>query len=118
MICLRNEYMTDSAVVYYRNKTAGLLKKTRNGYEFSYNPNYIKDKNSKPISLSMPLSEKKYFSARLFPFFDNLLPEGRLLELTISRLKIDKNDKFDLLLHVGNDTVGAVRIEPSKEVEK
>ena len=104
--------MTDSAIVYYRDKVAGLLKKTQNGYEFSYDSDYIKNNNSKPISLSMPLSEKKYFSFELFPFFDNLLPEGWLLELTVSRLKIDKNDKFNLLLHVGNDTVGAVRIKP------
>jgi serine/threonine-protein kinase HipA len=110
--------MTDSAIVYYQDKAAGLLKKTLAGYEFLYNPDYIKDTNSRPISLSIPLSEKKYFSADLFPFFENLLPEGWLLELTVSRLKIDKNDKFNLLLHVGNDTVGAVRIEPMEEAEK
>jgi len=110
--------MTDSAIVYYQDKAAGLLKKTQDGYEFSYDSDYVKDNNSKPISLSMPLSEKKYFSVKLFPFFDNLLPEGWLLELTVSRLKIDKNDKFNLLLHVGNDTVGAVRIKPLKETEK
>ena len=110
--------MTDSAIVYYQDKAAGLLKKTQDGYEFLYNSDYIKDNNSRPISLSIPLSEKKYFSDDLFPFFENLLPEGWLLELTVSRLKIDKNDKFNLLLHVGNDTVGAVRIKPLKEVGK
>ncbi|MHB1345925.1 MAG: HipA N-terminal domain-containing protein [Candidatus Humimicrobiaceae bacterium] len=110
--------MTDSAIIYYHDKLAGLLKKTQDGYEFSYNSDYLKDKNSKPISLSMPLSGKKYFSAMFFPFFDNLLPEGWLLEQIISRLKIDKNDKFNLLLHVGNDTVGAVKIVPLEEEQK
>ena len=61
---------------------------------------------------------KKYFSTDLFPFFENLLPEDWLLELTVSKLKIDKNNKFNLLLHVGGDTVGAVKIEPVKKAEK
>jgi len=28
--------MTNSALVYYNNKKAGLLKKTEDGYEFEY----------------------------------------------------------------------------------
>ncbi|MHB8280562.1 MAG: HipA N-terminal domain-containing protein [Candidatus Humimicrobiaceae bacterium] len=110
--------MTSSAAVYYKDKKAGLLQKTQEGYEFSYNFDYLNSIDAKPISFSMPLAEKKYFSTTLFPFFENLLPEGWLLELTVAKLKIDKNDKFNLLLHVGKDTVGAVEIEPLNEVEE
>jgi serine/threonine-protein kinase HipA len=107
--------MTNNALVYYRDKKAGFIKKTEDGYEFEYDPVYLNDTDAKPISLTIPLAQKKYFSDRLFPFFENLLPEGFLLDMTVAKLKIDKNDKFNILLHVGKDTVGAVSIEPLGE---
>jgi len=107
--------MANSALVYYMDKKAGLLKKTEDGYEFKYDLSYLNDVDAKPISLTMPLTQKKYFSDCLFPFFENLLPEGFLLDMTVAKLKIDKNDKFNILLHVGKDTVGAVSIEPLEE---
>ena len=48
-------------------------------------------------------------------FFDGLLPEGWLLELICASAKIDKNDKFRLLLHTGQDPVGAVSIKAIEE---
>ena len=107
--------MTDNAVVYYKEKKAGLLKKTEDVYEFEYDSDYLKDADAKPVGLTMPLTQKKYFSERLFPFFENLLPEGFLLDMTIAKLKIDRNDKFNLLQYVGQDTVGAISVKPLKE---
>jgi len=68
--------MVDSVLVYYKDKKAGLLKKTGNGYEFAYDSAYLKDAEAKPVSLTMPLTQKKFFSKLLFAFFENLLPEG------------------------------------------
>jgi len=104
--------MANRAMVFYKDKKAGLLIKREGGFEFEYSSAYLNDSGSKPISLSMPLEKKRFFSENLFPFFENLLPEGFLLEMTVSKLKIDKNDKYNLLLRVGADTVGAVSIQP------
>jgi len=101
-----------SAEVYYRNKKAGILIKTGEGYEFTYDAKYLSDPDARQISFSMPLRSEKYESARLFPFFDGLLPEGWLLDLISATAKIDKNDKFQLLLHTGRDPIGAVSIWP------
>jgi len=101
-----------AGIVYYKNKKAGLLIKTKEGYEFRYNPSYLKDAMAEPISLSMPVTKERYKSQTLFPFFDGILPEGWLLGQISSALKIDSNDKFNLLMHVGRDTVGAVSIVP------
>ena len=98
------------AVVFYGQARAGLLTKKEDGYEFAYDRDYLANAEVMPISLSLPLREEKYESKDLFPFFDGLLPEGWLLDLTCSIAKIDKNDKFRLLLQTGQDPVGAVSI--------
>jgi serine/threonine-protein kinase HipA len=102
----------ERALIFYGDKEAGELAKKPEGYEFAYNPTYLRDPDSMPISLAMPLTETKYESPTLFPFFDGLLPEGWLLELTCTSAKIDRNDKFRLLLHVGKDPMGAISIRP------
>ena len=103
------------AVVYYDKKKAGILSKTSAGYKFTYDPVYLTDPNVMPISLGMPLRPEKYESKNLFPFFDGLLPEGWLLDLICAAAKIDKNDGFGLLLHTGQDPIGAVSILPIKD---
>ena len=101
-----------SAEVFYNNTKAGILTKTGSGFEFAYYPEYLENNLSRPISLSLPLSNKVYRSTVLFAFFEGLLPEGWLMSQTSSALKIDPGDKFNILLHVGKDTIGAVSIIP------
>lgn len=102
----------NQAEVFYQEKKAGILSKTSRGYEFAYDSQYLSDPRALPICLTMPLREEKYESPDLFPFFKGLLPEGWLLALTSKTLKIDPNDKFNLLLHTGQNTVGAVHVRP------
>jgi len=101
----------DRAEIYYGDKRAGELRKTGEGFVFVYDAAYLSSAGARPISLSMPLRAQPYESKRLFPFFDGLLPEGWLLDLICASAKIDKNDKFRLLLHTGQDPIGAVSIK-------
>jgi serine/threonine-protein kinase HipA len=48
----------------------------------------------------------------LHPFFENLLPEGWLLEVSSKTLKISKDDPFAMLLATCADCIGDVEIEP------
>ncbi len=100
----------DRAEIYCGDKRAGELRKTEKGFEFAYDHAYLSEAGAQPISLSMPLRAEKYESKLLFPFFDGLLPEGWLLDLICASAKIDKNDKFRLLLHTGRDPIGAVSV--------
>lgn len=104
------ENQEERALVFYGDKEAGELIKNPAGYEFAYKPEYLQNPDAMPISLAMPLTETKYESPTLFPFFDGMLPEGWLLELTCTSAKIDKNDKFHLLLHTGKDPIGAISV--------
>lgn len=97
------------AMVMFHNVRAGLLEETGWGYRFTYGPEFIA-KNI-PISFSLPVNGSPFESKQLFPFFMGLLPEGWYLEIVVTRLKIDKNDVFGILLATCKDTVGAVSIE-------
>lgn len=100
------------AAVFMFDQRAGTLSKMADGFRFYYDPAYLKKPQARPISFSMPLRAEAYESPRLFSFFDGLLPEGWLLDLTTTGAKIDKNDKFSLLLHTGRDPLGAVSVRP------
>lgn len=106
------------AAVCMFDKRAGTLAKIPKGFRFYYDPAYLKSPEARPISFSMPLRAEAFESPRLFSFFEGLLPEGWLLDLTTTAAKIDKNDKFALLLHTGRDPVGAVSLRPLKNDEQ
>jgi serine/threonine-protein kinase HipA len=59
----------------------------------------------------MPVDKKEFTFEEFPPFFDGLLPEGVQLEALIRQMKIDKNDFFSQLIHVGKDLVGSVTVE-------
>ncbi len=107
----------ERAAIFCKGKRAGLLTKKEPGYEFVYDQAYLTDPKATPISLTMPLRVEKYESRDFFPFFDGMLPEGWLLDLTCLATKIDKNDKFRLLLHTGQDPIGAISVRPLEDTE-
>ena len=100
------------AAVFVEHQRAGELTKGDSGYTFAYFPEYLRSPHPRPVSFSLPLREAPYSSPRLFSFFEGLLPEGWLLEVTSRASKIDENDKFGLLVHTGRDPIGAVSVLP------
>lgn len=96
------------AIVLVHGKRAGILTEVAsNEYRFEYDSNYEGD----AVSLTMPLSHKKYDYKSFPPFFEGLLPEGVMLEGLLRIVKIDKNDYFSQLIATGNDLVGAVTVK-------
>ena len=103
--------MARSGKVFVRNKQAGIIYETDDGYEYVYDAAYLSDEAALPVSLTMPLSADVYKSNVLFPFFDGLIPEGWLLSVVERNWKIDGKDRFGLLLAVCRDCIGDVHIE-------
>ena len=103
--------MARSGKVFVRNKQAGIIYETDDGYEYVYDAAYLSDEAALPVSLTMPLSADVYKSNVLFPFFDGLIPEGWLLSVVERNWKIDGRDRFGLLLAVCRDCIGDVHIE-------
>ncbi|MBQ3970057.1 MAG: HipA N-terminal domain-containing protein [Clostridia bacterium] len=99
------------AGIYVDNLFAGILSETDEGYVFEYDSTYLSFPGVRAVSLTMPLMKDKYVSKTLFPFFDGLIPEGWLLEVVSRNWKIDRNDRFGLLLVSCRDGIGNVSIK-------
>jgi serine/threonine-protein kinase HipA len=101
------------AKVYNFGIPAGELIEVERGrkYKFVYFESYT----GQPISLTMPVKQREYEFDQFPPFFDGLLPEGVQLEALIRQMKIDKNDFFSQIVHVGKDMVGSITVEEITE---
>ena len=102
--------MTRAGKVYIQNRCAGRIYETDEGYAFAYDKKYLDSNNAVAVSLTLPLTSNVYRSNTLFPFFDGLIPEGWLLDVVSHNWKIDKEDRFGLLLIACKDAIGNVTI--------
>ena len=105
------------AVVFLRDRKAGVLTEDENGYTFQYDRDFLLSDDAEAISLTLPLSEKPFHDKVLFPFFDGLIPEGWLLDIAEKSWKIDARDRMSLLLACCKDCIGAVGVEPIRNEE-
>ena len=105
------------AVVFLRDRKAGVLTEDENGYTFQYDRDFLLSDDAEAISLTLPLSDKPFHDKVLFPFFDGLIPEGWLLDIAEKSWKIDARDRMSLLLACCKDCIGAVGVEPIRNEE-
>lgn len=101
-----------SGRVLLSGRIVGVLEEQGDETRFTYMPEWLARNDAVPVSLTLPLRSEPYIHKGLHPFFENLLPEGWLLEVSSKKLKISKDDPFGMLLATCGDSVGAVEIEP------
>jgi serine/threonine-protein kinase HipA len=108
-----------SVEIYFKNIRCGtLIKHGDDSFEFQYDQNYI-DSSGASISLSLPISQKVFKSSNLFSFFEGLIPEGWLLNLAQKELRLNANkDKFELLVALCSESIGAVHIGQPQKIKK
>lgn len=97
-------------LVRLRGQRVGMIVETEGGMRFTYDSDWLDGPGAEPISHTLPLRSESYDASGLHPLFENLLPEGWLLELATTKLKLSKDDGFGLLLATCADCVGAVEI--------
>lgn len=90
----------------------GLIEETGSGVRFSYDPAYVSP-GAVPVSLTLSVRAEPYDWPRLHPFFENLLPEGWLLDIAVRRLHLPESDTFGLMLATCGDCIGAVEVVPA-----
>ncbi len=102
------------AEVYINGLVAGILTEiSPTEYVFRYDDAYYADGTTPAVSLTLPKTRQEYRSPYLFPFFSNLLSEGRNRAVQARRLHIDADDHFGILLATAQmDVAGAVTVRP------
>ena len=108
-----SEYRT--AQIFVRDKLAGILRETDEGYSFAYDTAYLSSDNPSPVSLTLPLTDEPYNSKTLFAFFDGLIPEGWLLDVVVRNWKLNEKDRFGILLAACKDPIGNVSVREVSE---
>lgn len=103
----------ERAWVYKKDRLAGVLVRRTDGVAFSYLPEYL-DEGGPSVASTLPPSRDTVvtMAGALPPFFSGLLPEGRRLTALRTAVKTSPDDELSLLLAVGGDTVGDVRVLP------
>lgn len=103
--------------VYFKGAYAGVVREDDEGYSFQYAKEYLQAASPTAISVTMPLQEAPFRSSTLHPFFDGLIPEGWLLDVSVRNWKLHTHDRMGLLLACCRDCIGAVSVEPIPEEE-
>ena len=98
------------ARILYRDRLAGWLTEDEDGYVFEYDADYLSRGGAEPVSLTLPLRAEPYKQNVLFAFFDGLIPEGWLLNITTKNWKLNPNDRMGLLMACCQDCIGAVGV--------
>ena len=102
--------------LYFHDRPCGVLHIDRERMSFSYLPAYS-SAGGPPISVVMPTDQHNWADAIVFPFFENLLPEGSIRQILASRLGTSENNFSRLLESTGGDVAGAISIHPPGQRE-
>lgn len=105
--------------VYFQDQFAGELRQEPGGRcVFTYDPTYL-EQGLPAIAFTLRRQAEPHRCEQgLHPFFDNLVAEGWLRNAQARALKIDRTNRFALLLAFGHDCAGAVSVvdpEPAEE---
>jgi len=102
-------------LVRFFGHPCGELSIDNERFSFRYLDSYIAA-DLQPVSVCMPVSPDVYVDAIVFPFFENLLPEGAIRTLLAERLKTAENNYSRLLEVLGGDIAGALSVTGTEDV--
>ncbi len=103
----------DRATVWKKDRAAASLRRTPEGVAFRYLEEYL-DSGGPAVASTLPLGPDPLLApaGALPPYLSGLLPEGRRLAALRAAVKTSADDELSLLLAVGADAVGDVRVVP------
>ena len=102
--------MSDLLRVYKGGVLVGVLDKgdVDPFYCFTYDEAYLKMSSAMPLSLSLPLSARRYTGHEAMPFFEGLLPEGDVREAVARQFHVSALRPMELIRVLGKDCAGDV----------
>ena len=77
---------------------------------FSYSADYLKQKDAKPVSISLPLQEEPFSADRTRCYFEGLLPEGFTRRSVAQWMHVEEADYLSILAGLGKECLGALQV--------
>jgi serine/threonine-protein kinase HipA len=104
----------DVADVLKGERLAATLERSSEGIAFRYVEDYVRA-GGPPVATTLPVTLDPIITVAgsVPPFFAGLLPEGRRLTALRDALKTSLDDELSLVLAIGADPVGDVRVVPA-----
>jgi serine/threonine-protein kinase HipA len=107
--------MIRALAVWMNGEAVGEWRRpVRGGQEFAYADSWLSAGAARPVSLSLPLRpHRQLYRKGVAEFFENLLPDNRVIRERIQRrFGVSTSGAFDLLQEIGRDCVGALQLLP------
>jgi len=104
--------MASSLFIYMNGHEVGeYIRRSGGVHELVYSDSWLELSGALPLSLSLPLTDKRHKGNRVYNYFDNMLPDSMAIRNRIqARFGAATNQPFDLLSCIGRDCVGALRL--------
>jgi serine/threonine-protein kinase HipA len=83
-------------------------------FSFEYDPQWAESPDSFSISPHIPVVGSPASSSTIRRFLENLLPEGRALDIVSTTNQVSKNNIYGLIRELGQETSGALTFLPEQ----
>lgn len=94
-------------------EVAVLCRASNGAISFGYLADWLRWDHAQPVSLSLPLTTRRYTGDAVIAVFDNLFPDNADIRRRVAgRVGVEGDDPYSLLAAVGRDCVGALQFLP------
>jgi len=111
---MRGSQKTSMLDMYMNGEKIGILHRDSSGrLAIVYAEEWLESEKCRPLSLSLPVTQKRHNGDVVNNFFDNLLPDSRqIINRIQTRFTIPSDNSFDILSYIGQDCIGAIQLLP------
>ena len=109
--------MADERAVWLYGERVAVIDRERDRLRLTYTEEALRryPLGTPLLSLSLPVSSRRYTQGIVRPFLDGLLPEGESRTSIARDVHIPERDTYGLIRALGRDCAGAVVIQPADD---
>ena len=109
--------MADELTVWLYGERVAVIDRERDRPRLTYTEEALRryPLGTPLLSLSLPVSSRRYTQGIVRPFLDGLLPEGESRKSIARDVHIPERDTYGLIRALGRDCAGAVVIQPIED---
>ncbi len=106
--------MADQLAVWLYGERVAVIDRERDRLRLTYTEEALRryPLGTPLLSLSLPVSSRRYTQGIVRPFLDNLLPEGESRKSIARDVHVPERDTYGLIRTLGRDCAGAVVVQP------